>query len=50
MKIDLSTKKEVKSTSKVLDVKLKLPSLKRFSNRQKEDFYREVFLRLLPLV
>nr|WP_321234607.1 type II secretion system F family protein [uncultured Psychroserpens sp.] len=42
MKIDLSQKKKkTERTSIGLNFEPKLPSLKRFSNKQKEDFYRE---------
>ena len=43
MKINISTntKNNAKIPPKSLNVKPKLPSLKRFSNRHKEDFYRE---------
>ncbi|MCK8480934.1 type II secretion system F family protein [Psychroserpens algicola] len=42
MKIDLSqNKKEIKKPSLSFDLEDKLPSLKRFTNKQKEDFYRE---------
>lgn len=41
MKIDISTNKKTKKPSKSSAPKISLSSLKRFSNKQKEDFYRE---------